>query len=78
MARTVAARAPVAARAAAAWTGRPYSSPCNHSREQRTGRMCSTCKLCDTSVRHTEHRRQAGAARADSRAAKAVAVAMPD
>lgn len=79
MACTVAARAPVAARAAVAWTGRPYSSPCSHSREQRTGRMCSTFCKCHRSVRHTAHRRMAVVAAAEvARAARAVKAAIMD
>ena len=76
---TVAALAPVAARVVEAWMVRPYSTPCNHNREQRTGRMSSTRKLCDTSVTYTEHHRMAVAAAVEAaRAARAVAVAMPD
>ena len=79
MACTVAARAPVAGRAVVAWTGRPHSSPCSHSRPEGSGCMCSTRNMCHTSATYTEHRRMAVAAAAEvARAARAVTAAIVD
>ena len=75
---TAAARASVAARLASV-AGRPRSSPCSHSPEQRTGGTCSKCSTYHTYLPYMEYRRLAVTAAVKlARAARAVTAAIVD